>query len=94
MDLGPHQICPRDEESNLVEERRVVDHGVRDLVEPDVLKNVVRPERGPVGKSGHQHQHPGDDDPTQPQDVEDAPLPARQPGVIFRRDGSVSASLG
>ena len=43
MDLGPHQIRPRDEESNLVEECLVVDLDVGDLVEATVLKNVVGP---------------------------------------------------
>lgn len=87
MDLGPHQTCPWDEESNLVEERWIVDFDARGLVEPAVLKDVVWPERGPVDKSGHEYQHACADDESQPQDVEGAPSSARQLAVVFQRDG-------
>ena len=78
MDLRPHQIRPRDEERNLVQERWVVDLDVRDLVESSALQNVVRPQEGPMGKSGHQNQHTCDYDHSQPQGIEDAPMASRQ----------------
>ena len=40
-----------------------------------------------MGKSGHEHQHTCDDDPSQPEDVADAPMSARRPCLRCRRDG-------
>lgn len=76
MDLIPHQMCPRDENADLVEEVRVVDLGVGNLVQSGALEDVIRPEERSVGKRWQNDQHASDDDDSQPKRVGGLPTPA------------------